>query len=84
LRLILQNLGISKYFAHIFISSELGADKPDPEIFRRALNVMHLDVNEVIHVGDDPERDWKAGGAAGLSVFRLDRPSNSLRDLLKP
>ena len=37
LRLILQNLGISKCFAHVFISSELGADKPDPEIFRRAL-----------------------------------------------
>jgi len=83
LRLILQNLGISKYFAHIFISSELGADKPDPEIFRRALNVMHLDANEVIHVGDDPERDWKAGAVAGLCVFRLKRPRNSLRDLLK-
>ena len=82
LRLILQHLGISKYFAHIFISSELGADKPDPEIFRRALNLIHLNVNEVLHVGDDPERDWKAAAAAGLSVLRLGRPRNSLRDLL--
>ena len=82
LRLILQHLGISKYFAHIFISSELGADKPDPEIFRRALNLIHLNVNEVLHVGDDPERDWKAAAAADLLVFRLDRPRNSLRDLL--
>lgn len=82
LRFILQHLGISKYFANIFISSELGADKPDPEIFRRAVNVMHLDGNEVLHVGDDPERDWKAAAAAGLSVFRLERPRNSLRDLL--
>ena len=83
LRLILQHLGISNYFSYILISSELGADKPDPEIFRRAVNVMHLDPNEVLHVGDDPERDWKASAAAGLSVFRLDRPRNSLRDLLK-
>lgn len=83
LRFILQHLGISNYFSYIFISSELGADKPDPEIFRRAVNVMHLDANEVLHVGDDPERDWKAAAAAGLSVFRLDRPHNSLRDLLK-
>ena len=83
LRLILQNLGISKYFSHVFISSELGADKPDPEIFRRAVNVMHLDANEVLHVGDDPERDWKAAAAAGVSVFRLNRPRNSVRDLLK-
>jgi putative hydrolase of the HAD superfamily len=82
LRFILQHLGISNYFRHIFISSELGADKPDPEIFRRALKVMFLDVNEVLHVGDDPERDWKAAKEAGLLVFQLDRPKNSLRDLL--
>ena len=83
LRLILQNLGISKYFSHVFISSELGADKPDPEIFRRALKLMRLNANEVLHVGDDPERDWKAAKEAGLLVFQLDRPRNSLRDLLK-
>jgi haloacid dehalogenase superfamily, subfamily IA, variant 1 with third motif having Dx(3-4)D or Dx(3-4)E/REG-2-like, HAD superfamily (subfamily IA) hydrolase len=82
LRFILQHLGISNYFSYIFISSELGADKPDPEIFRRAVTIMHLKVDEVLHIGDDPERDWKAAAAAGLSVFRLDRPKNSLRDLL--
>jgi len=82
LRFILQNLGISKYFARVFISSELGADKPVPEIFRRAITIMHLKADEVLHVGDDPARDWKAAAAAGLLVFRLDRPRNSLRDLL--
>ena len=82
LRFILQNLGISKYFAHVFVSSELGADKPDPKIFRRAIAIMHLRADKVLHVGDDPERDWKAAAAAGLLVFRLDRPRNSLRDLL--
>ena len=81
LRFILQNLGISKYFDRVFISSELGADKPDPEIFRRALKLMHLNANEVLHVGDDAERDWKAAKEAGLLVFQLDRPKNSLRDL---
>jgi putative hydrolase of the HAD superfamily len=82
LRLILQNLGIPEYFAHVFISSELGVDKPDPEIFRRALKLIDLKPNEVLHVGDDPERDWKAAKEAGLLVFQLDRPKNSLRDLL--
>ena len=43
---------------------------------------MHLDADEVLHVGDDPERDWKAATAAGLTVFRLDRRRNSLRELL--
>ena len=82
LRLILQHLGISKFFTHIFISSEIGADKPDPKIFRRALKLIDLKANEVLHVGDDPERDWQAASAAGLSVFRLDRPKNSLHDLV--
>src|SRR5437870_10773467 len=82
LRFILQHLGISRFFSQVFISSELGADKPDPEIFRRALKIMHLNANEVLHVGDDSERDWKAASEAGLSIFRLDRQKNSLRDLL--
>src|SRR6266481_9515602 len=82
LRLILQHLGISKFFSHVFISSELGADKPDPEIYRRAVSLMKLHPNGVLHVGDDPERDWEAASSAGLSIFRLDRRQNSLRDLL--
>src|SRR6266446_4382384 len=80
--MILEQLGVSKFFKHVFLSSELGADKPDPEIFRLALNVIRLQPNEVLHVGDDPQRDWKAGTAAGLSIFQLDRKKNSLRDLL--
>ena len=81
LRVILERLGISKYFGHIFVSSEVGADKPDPEIFRRALTFLGLQPGDVLHVGDDPERDWHAAAAAGLSVFKLDREKNSLRDL---
>ena len=82
LRFILEHLGVSKYFAHVFVSSELGADKPDPEIYRRALTLMKLHPKQVLHVGDDAERDWEAATAAGLSVFQLDRKRNSLRDLL--
>jgi putative hydrolase of the HAD superfamily len=82
LRFILQHLGISMFFTRIFVSSEIGADKPDPEIFRRALTLIDLKPNEVLHVGDEPQRDWEAANAAGLFIFRLDRPKNSLRDLL--
>jgi len=82
LRMILEQLGISKFFRHVFISSELGADKPDSEIFRRALKFIDLEPDEVLHVGDDPERDWKSARVAELSIFQLDRQQNSLRDLL--
>ncbi|HEY6207302.1 MAG TPA: HAD-IA family hydrolase [Chthoniobacterales bacterium] len=83
LRFILENLGISNFFQHVFISSELGADKPDPEIYRRALALAQMQPNEVLHVGDDPERDWKGASTSGLSIFELDRSKNSLHDLLR-
>ena len=83
LRFILQHLGISKFFTGFFVSSEIGADKPDPEIFRRTLKLSGLKPTEVLHVGDDPERDWEAASAAGIWTFQLDRRKNSLRDLLQ-
>jgi putative hydrolase of the HAD superfamily len=81
LRMIFEHLSASRYFRHVFISSELGADKPDPLIYRRALEISGLTAEEVLHAGDDPERDWAAASVAGLEVFRLQRPQNSLRDL---
>jgi len=82
LRMILEHLGVSKFFSHVFLSSELGADKPDSEIYCRALRLSGTLPNETLHVGDDTERDWEGASQAGLRVFRLDRPRNSLRDLL--
>ena len=82
LRVILEHLGISRYFAQFFISSEMGYDKPDPRIFNCAAKLMRRRPDELLHVGDDPERDWKGARAAGLHVFELRRPANSLRELL--
>lgn len=82
LRMIFEHLGISKFFSRVFLSSELGADKPDPEIYRRALKLAGLRPDETLHAGDDPLRDWESAASAGLSVFRLDRPRNSLRELI--
>ncbi|MEO5719160.1 MAG: HAD-IA family hydrolase [Chthoniobacterales bacterium] len=82
LRMIIEHLSLSKYFRHVFLSSELGVDKPDPLIYRLALEKSGFAPNEVWHAGDDPKRDWAAAGAAGLEVFQLQRPDNSLRDLL--
>jgi putative hydrolase of the HAD superfamily len=82
LRMILEHLGASKYFRHLFISSELGADKPDPLIYRRALEISRWQPDDALHVGDDPVRDWAGARSAGLEVFELCRPENSLRDLL--
>ena len=82
LRMILEQLGISRYFAPIVISSEVGADKPGALIYRRALALTQVEQHEAQHVGDDPVKDWAGAAAAGIPLFRLERPRNSLHDLL--
>ncbi len=82
LRMILEQLGISKYFCAVVISSEVGADKPDRFIFHRALELCDALPNETLHVGDDAAKDWAGARAAGLHVLELQRPARTLRDLL--
>ena len=84
LRTILTGLGLAKYFQHLVLSSEVGADKPDPWIFQHALQISGLDAGAVLHVGDDPRCDWAGAESAGLQAFRLQRPGNDLRALLHP
>ncbi len=79
---VFDDLELSPFFKHIIISSEIGSDKPDPFIFQRALEMMNVSPPEAIHVGDDPKRDWGAE-AVGLRVFRLDRSTMDLNDLIK-
>lgn len=82
LRGILAGLGIDMFFEQIFISSEVGSDKPDRYIFDFAVARMGVSAAECWHVGDDDKRDWAGAEAAGLIPFCLDRPKNTLADLL--
>jgi putative hydrolase of the HAD superfamily len=82
LRTVLAELGLAPFFQHVIISSEVGADKPAPWIFEEALRRAGVRAAEAWHVGDEPECDWEGGARAGLQVFKLQRPQNSLRDFL--
>ena len=81
LRPILANLQVLELFDPIIISSEVGADKPDPWIFQQALAQAGCDAAQAMHIGDEPTDDWEGAEKAGLPVFPLDRPKNSLRDV---
>jgi putative hydrolase of the HAD superfamily len=79
---IFRHLGIAGAFEQVILSSETGADKPDPRIFRIALEKMGVAPEDALHVGDDPRRDGGAS-AVGLAVFHVDRPRRTLDDLLQ-
>ena len=77
LHAVLGHLGLREHFEHVILSSETGSDKPDPRIFRRALELMDVAAAEALHVGDEPAKDGGAE-AIGLRVFHLERPARGL------
>jgi putative hydrolase of the HAD superfamily len=78
---VLEDLGIRQYFETIIVSSELGADKPDPFVFTETLARLGLAPAEAVHTGDDPSHDWQAAEAAGIQVYRVERPAIGLEGL---
>jgi putative hydrolase of the HAD superfamily len=78
---ILDHLGIRDYFQSIIISSEVGADKPDPRIFAAAFSALGVTASQAIHAGDHPEQDWQAAEIAGIHAYRVQRPGHGLEGL---
>jgi putative hydrolase of the HAD superfamily len=84
LRVILDQMELARFFCPMVISSEVGADKPDPWIFTEALRLAGVSANEALHVGDDRLADYQGAMRAGMNAFHLDRPRLSLRHLPAP
>ena len=57
----------------VVISAELGAAKPDPAIFRAALERLAVPAAEAMHVGDSVETDVAGARAAGLQAVLVAR-----------
>lgn len=70
----LRRAGLDHFFGDlVFISSEVGAAKPDPRIFQHALARLGVRPDEALYVGDKHDHDAAAAAAAGLHGVWLDR-----------
>ncbi|MEP6640283.1 MAG: HAD-IA family hydrolase [Gaiellales bacterium] len=54
-------------------SASSGSSKPDPGIFRRALDALGVDPARALHIGDTEDTDGAGARAAGVDVRILDR-----------
>ena len=61
----LSDLGLLPFFSHVVTSAEVGARKPDPAPFRRALELLRVTPERAMHIGDD-EADRQGTAAAGM------------------
>ena len=74
LRSVLADLKIDQAFDHLFISSEMGCEKPELEIFRKVEQAMDRKPNEILHLGDSHSRDFLGARKAGWSALLYGEP----------
>ena len=69
----LEQIGLKHLFERTTSAREVGALKPDPRIFHKAIEGTGLAMHEVLYVGDDPELDVAGARAAGMQPVWIDR-----------
>jgi HAD superfamily hydrolase (TIGR01509 family) len=62
----LERAGLSSFLDVVVSSAEIGARKPDPRVFRAALERLGIDPERALHIGD-AEGDRTGALAAGLA-----------------
>jgi putative hydrolase of the HAD superfamily len=76
----LQRLDLFRFFDVVLDSHEEGVEKPNPEIFRRALERLGADASQAVHVGDVENIDVAGALAAGITPIFLARPGAPASD----
>jgi HAD superfamily hydrolase (TIGR01509 family) len=67
----LRAAGLREYFDVVIDSGQVGIEKPDPRIFRAALDALGIAPGEALYVGDLYEVDVLGARAAGIEAVLL-------------
>lgn len=70
---VLERLNIRQYFEFAFFSSDFGWRKPHPIMFESAVNHLQLKPNQIMYVGDQPDKDVAGAGALGIKTVWINR-----------
>ena len=60
--------GFTKYFSHLFVSSEVGFQKPDKKFFDKVLSTLNTNKDNIIFVGDSLSADIQGGINSGIDT----------------
>jgi putative hydrolase of the HAD superfamily len=70
---LLEALEVTGYFEVAAISGVEGIEKPDPAIFRLAMDRLGVEARESVYVGDSVEYDVEPARALGMHAVLIDR-----------
>ena len=81
----MESAGISRYFRKMFISQELGADKPSPAFFEKCFSAIPgFSRERAVMVGDSLTSDIRGGRDAGLRTCWFNPRGKSARADIVP
>ncbi|MEP7187266.1 MAG: HAD family hydrolase [Rhodanobacter sp.] len=69
----LERIGIHAHFAHHVSARDRGVAKPDVRIFLAAADLLGVEPEHILHVGDDPYMDVVGARDAGLHTAWINR-----------
>jgi putative hydrolase of the HAD superfamily len=69
----MQRTPLAGYFHFSLTSAAVGAAKPAPDIFYRAMEWAGVEADRAVHVGDDPVLDIEAAQRAGIRAVWMNR-----------
>lgn len=72
---------LSPYFDHIVISGEFGEGKPEPAIFEHSINLLEVDKNETIMVGNNPNSDILGATRTGIDSIWINHHNETIEDV---
>ncbi|MEN9332763.1 MAG: hypothetical protein RLZZ94_1853, partial [Bacteroidota bacterium] len=74
----MEESGLSKYFSHVFISEEVGHNKPSPDIFKHAMQTSGaINAENCLMIGDSLEADILGAINAGMKAVYLSPESKN-------
>jgi putative hydrolase of the HAD superfamily len=76
---LLDEWGLAPFFTTIVVSDVVGSHKPQPQMFRIALERLDVPPGAALHVGDDYDADVQGARAAGITPVYLNRSGRDTR-----
>ena len=73
LRQVLAGAGVAALVDDVVTSAEVGAGKPDPRVFERALAMAGVEPRDALHVGDKVDNDVEGAAVAGVRGVLIQR-----------
>ena len=62
-------IGIDKFFKCSISSKDVCSNKPDPKHFEEAARFFNVNINQILHIGDDPINDVRGAIDAGAHAI---------------